>query len=222
VSQLDDIFRAAYGASQTPPPVPPPQPNQSLLDILAKARAQSVPRSAIPPVPQPTGLQAALLKAQQSQPRPGTVRIAPLQKVRLVKPRVFVSFDYENDVHYKRLLEAWSANKRFQFTFQDKTPQEIQSENVGRVKAVLTTKVQEASHVLVLCGQYANQPHINAFSIGCTNWIHFECQQALLYKKKIVAVLLYPNSQVPNNIVGAQGIRVDSFNEAQIIAALSA
>lgn len=137
------------------------------------------------------------------------------------KPRVFVSFDYENDRHYKRLLEAWSANTKFLFTFQDKTPQEIQSDSVGRVKAVLTTKVQAASHVLVLAGRYANQRHRDAALIGCPNWIHFECQQAMLYKKKLVVVLLEPTNLLPSNIVGAAGIRVDSFNQADIINALN-
>lgn len=141
--------------------------------------------------------------------------------LKFAKPKVFVSFDYENDRNYKRLLEAWSANTRFQFTFQDKTPQEVQTESVARVKGVLTTKVQQATHVLVLVGKYANQRHADAQEIGCLNWIHFECQQAMLYKKKIVAVLLEPNNLLPSNIIGAQGVRVDGFNQADIITALS-
>ncbi len=154
---------------------------------------------------------ADLFRTTQPQPRP---------TVRLAKPKVFVSFDYDNDRNYKRLLEAWSANTKFQFTFHDKTPQEILSNDVGRIKAVLTTKVQEASHVLVLVGRYANQRHSDAQKIGHINWIHFECNQAMLYKKKLVAVLLQPTNLLPNNILGATGIRVDSFNQADIIAAL--
>ena len=141
--------------------------------------------------------------------------------VRLAKPKVFVSFDFENDRHFKRLLEAWSANKRFNFVFQDMTPQEIQSSSVARVKAVLTTKVQTATHVLVLCGKHVNQRHPDALLIGCTNWIHFECQQAVLYKKKIVAVGLYPGVDVPSNIAQENGTWVNSFNEAEIVKALS-
>jgi hypothetical protein len=37
----------------------------------------------------------------------------------MAKKRVFVSFDYENDKHYKFLLEAWDANKNFDFLFAD-------------------------------------------------------------------------------------------------------
>ncbi len=60
--------------------------------------------------------------------------------------KVFVSFDYENDRHYKYMLEAWNSNPEFQFTFQDISPDEINSYNIGRVKAALTVKINTASH----------------------------------------------------------------------------
>jgi MTH538 TIR-like domain (DUF1863). len=161
--------------------------------------------------PQSSGL-AGFLRTTQPQPKP---------LVKFAKPKVFVSFDYDNDVHYKRLLEAWSANSRFQFTFHDKTPQEIQSNDIGRIKAVLTTKVQEASHVLVLVGKHANQQHVDSFRIGCKSWIHFECQQAILYKKKIVAVHLEPNNELPTILNGIEGQEVFGFSQEYIMKALS-
>ena len=51
--------------------------------------------------------------------------------------KVFVSFDYENDKRYKFLLEAWHAHPDFEFVFADATPTEIDSNDVGRVKAAL-------------------------------------------------------------------------------------
>ena len=208
----DSLYKLLYGNNAPSlPPTPPPQPQQSLASIL---------NSLIPSQPKPPN--SVLSSLPIAKPKP-LVRIAQPQPVRLriAKPKVFVSFDYENDAHYKRLLEAWSASTKFQFTFQDKTPQEIQSDAVDRVKAVLTTKVQQATHVLILVGKYANQVHPDAFKIGSTNWIHFECKQALAYKKKLVAVLLEPTNQVPSNVYGVQGIQVNSFNQAEIIAALS-
>lgn len=70
-----------------------------------------------------------------------------------MKPTVFVSFDYDNDKHYKFLLEAWNKNPKFQFVFEDGTPQEIDSYNVGRIKAGLTSKIKEATHTLVIIGK---------------------------------------------------------------------
>lgn len=155
----------------------------------------------------------ALFRANQPTPQ-----FTPLRKV---KPKVFVSFDYENDRRYKLLLEAWSANSRFQFVFQDKTPTEIMTDSVARVKGVLSTKVQDATHVLVLCGKYVNQRHRDAAEIGCTNWINFECQQAIKYNKKIVAVSLQQPAYLPNTVPKARAIGVSSFNERDIIAALA-
>lgn len=155
----------------------------------------------------------ALFRANQPTPQPSLLR--------KVKPRVFVSFDFENDRNYKRLLEAWSANTRFEFVFQDKTPTEIMTDSVARVKGVLSTKIQDATHVLVLCGRYVNQRHPDSAEIGCTNWINFECQQAIKYNKKIVAVGLQAPAYLPYTVPEGRAITVGSFNQAEIIAALA-
>ena len=156
-------------------------------------------------------------------PKPGFVRIAkpqPRPFVRIAKPKVFVSFDYENDRLYKQALDMWDANKRFDFTFQSHTPNEIQSENIGRIKAVLTSKVKNATHVVVLVGRYANQIHPDTKLIGFRNWINFEVYQARLYKKKIVCVMLAPTNTLPEWLRGSGATLVSSFNEKDIIEAL--
>lgn len=144
-----------------------------------------------------------------------------LRRLRVSKPKVFVSFDYDNDRHYKRLLEAWSANAKFQFTFHDITPLEVMTNDVSRVKAVLTTKIQAAQYTLVLVGRHANQPHKDQSRIGCINWIHFEIQQSIAYKKKLVVVLLEPSNKLPTNIINQPGTLVSSFNEDEIVKALT-
>ncbi len=78
-----------------------------------------------------------------------------------MRDKVFVSFDYENDRRYKYLLEAWNDNPEFLFTFQDMSPDEIDSSDVGRVKAALTAKINAATHTFVIVGRYANTPHWN-------------------------------------------------------------
>jgi len=87
------------------------------------------------------------------------------------KKQVFVSFDYDNDKHYKYLLQAWDANPDFDFVFKDETPGEINTNDVGRIKAGLTRKINDATHSLFIVGKHANQIHKDHKAIGFINWI---------------------------------------------------
>mgnify|MGYP002661022901 CR=1 FL=1 len=75
------------------------------------------------------------------------------------KPKVFVSFDYENDKHYKFLLQAWDANPNFDFYFSDLSSQEINSLSIPVVKQKLSQKINEATYTLVIVGKEANKQH---------------------------------------------------------------
>lgn len=135
---------------------------------------------------------------------------------------VFISFDYENDRKYKFLLEAWHAHPRFQFVFQDETPREIDSNNVGRVKAALTTKINNATHTLVIIGQYANTPHPKRTLIGFRNWINFEVAQSKANRNKIVAIKLDRTYESPEELNGANAAWAMAFTEEAIMKALQA
>lgn len=134
---------------------------------------------------------------------------------------VFVSFDYENDRSYKYLLEAWHANPKFQFTFEDGTPREIDSINVGRIKAALTSKVKNATHTLVIVGKYANQRHPKSHLIGYRNWINFEIHQSVQEGKRIAVIRLERSNELPEELDGVQYSLVDGFNESNVIQALN-
>lgn len=136
--------------------------------------------------------------------------------------KVFVSFDYDNDKHYKFLLQAWHHNPKFQFTFEDGTPSEINSLNVGRVKATLTAKIKEATHTLVIVGQHANQPHRHRDLIGYRNWINFEIAKSIELGKRLVAVKLNRNYESPEKLLSSNAYWAYSFNEQSIINALEA
>ena len=58
----------------------------------------------------------------------------------MYKPKVFVSFDFENDRNYKYLLEAWNKSEKYDFEFDDKSSREINSWNISVIKAALTKK----------------------------------------------------------------------------------
>lgn len=67
----------------------------------------------------------------------------------MAKKKVFVSFDYDNDKNYKRMLQAWDANPNFDFFFSDLSSDEIKSQSVSVVKQVLSRKINDATYTLV-------------------------------------------------------------------------
>lgn len=139
----------------------------------------------------------------------------------MAKKKVFVSFDYENDRHYKFLLEAWNANSNFDFTFSDETPTEIQSYDIGRIKAALTTKVNNATHTLVIIGKEANKLHKDREKIGFRNWINFEINQSKLNRNKIIAVKIDYTYESPEQLMGVGASWAHSFTQEAILKALN-
>jgi len=138
----------------------------------------------------------------------------------MAKKKVFVSFDYENDKHYKYLLEAWDANTNFEFTFADKTAHEINSYNVSRIKAGLAQKIKEADYTLVIVGKYANSRHKDSELIGEINWINWEIIESLEVNNKLVAVKIEKNYSSPDAIIGIGASWAMSFTQKAIIDAL--
>lgn len=137
------------------------------------------------------------------------------------RKRVFVSFDYENDKHYKYLLEAWDANDEFDFVFSDKTPDEINSENVGPIKAALRKKIREATYTLVIVGKEANKQHEDHELIGYRNWINFEVAASIEDKNRIAAVRLEKSYSLPEEIFEGKYTLVEGYTEDNIIDVLN-
>ncbi len=134
--------------------------------------------------------------------------------------KVFISFDYDNDRNYRYLLSAIKENASFDLTFDDVTPSEIQSYDVGRIKSVLTTKIREATHLLVIIGEKINSYHKDHLEIGERNWQWWEINNSIEEKKKIVAVKI--NASVPSvSILSGVGAKwAYSFKVENIISAL--
>ena len=139
----------------------------------------------------------------------------------MAKRKVFVSFDFEHDKYYKYLLEAWDANPDFEFSFADKTPDEINSYNIGVIKAGLTLKIKEANYTLVIIGEYANTRHKDASLIGEINWINWEIKKSIGEGNKLVAIKIDKSYESPNAILGQDASWALSFTQDAIIKALS-
>jgi len=135
--------------------------------------------------------------------------------------KVFVSFDYDNDKHYKFLMQAWSANSNFDFVFDDHSTKEIKSEDISRVRAALTKKINDADYTLVLVGKEANVQHADHEEIGSRNWINFEVKQSKANNNKLIGVKLDSSNTSPDELLGSGASWAMSFTEINIIKALN-
>ena len=139
----------------------------------------------------------------------------------MAKKRVFISFDYDDDKHYKFLLNAWSNNPDFDFEMVDRTPPEIQSDDIPTIKANLTKRIKSATHTLVIVGENANKKHRDSAKIGYRNWINFEVAKSKEHGKKIVAVRIKYHFDYPEELRNSGAISVNSFSPDEIMSALN-
>ncbi|WP_147533377.1 TIR domain-containing protein [Bacillus marasmi] len=138
----------------------------------------------------------------------------------MAKKKVFVSFDYENDKHYKFLMQAWDANPDFEFVFSDHSSGEINSNNISVVKAGLTRKINNATHTFVIVGKKANKQHKDYKLIGFKNWINFEVNKSKANNNKLLAIKLNKSYESPEELLGAGASWAMSFTQDSILAAL--
>lgn len=138
----------------------------------------------------------------------------------MAKKKVFVSFDYENDKHYKFLLEAWDANPDFEFFFSDLSSAEIKSKSVAVVKQALSAKINQATYTLVIIGKEANKRHPDHVEIGYKNWLNFEVAKSKEHKNRLVGVKIDRSYDSPEELLGAGASWAFSFTQKAIIEAL--
>lgn len=117
-----------------------------------------------------------------------------------MKKKIFISFDYTNDHHYKDLLLAWAANSTFEFSFDNKTPSEIRSNSISTIKAGLTAKINQADYTLVIVGNECNKLHKDSKLIGYRNWQIFEIEKSKQAGNKLIAVKLNMYNESPDEL----------------------
>jgi len=139
----------------------------------------------------------------------------------MAKKKVFVSFDWDNDRHYKFLLQAWDANPEFEFTFIDYSSSEINSGNIPTVKAALTRKINTATHTLVIVGKEANKKHTDSNDIGYKNWLNFEVAKSKASGNKLVAVKLSSTNTSPDELLNSGASWAMSFARDTVLKALN-
>jgi hypothetical protein len=139
----------------------------------------------------------------------------------MAKKKIFVSFDYENDKHYKFLLEAWDANPNFDFYFSDLSSQEINSWSIPVIKQKLSQKINEANYTLVIVGKEANKQHKDHKEIGYKNWLNYEVAKSKEHKNKLVAVKIDKTNAPPEELLNSGASWAMSFTLDEIVKALN-
>jgi len=111
----------------------------------------------------------------------------------MAKKKVFISYDYDNDKHYKNLLLAWNANKEFDFSLYDQSVDvSVDSTDAAAIKRVISTKINNSTYFLCIIGKHTHK----------SNWVAWEINKAVELKKKIVAVKTAKDNEAPSEILG--------------------
>lgn len=139
----------------------------------------------------------------------------------MAKKHVCISFDYQHDRDYRYLLNAFTQNPKSPIEFEDLTPDEIRTSDIGRVKAVLRAKIRRSTHVLVLVGKYATTRHKDSQEIGSLNWQWWEIKTAKEEGKKLIAVKIEKSNSTPDPLLNAGATWALSFNVPAIEQAVN-
>ncbi len=112
----------------------------------------------------------------------------------MAKPKIFISYDYDNDKHYKNLLVAWDKNSEFDFSFYDESVDvSVDSTDAAAIKRVISARIGGATHFLCLVGKKTHSSH----------WVAWEIEKAKEPKKKLVAVKIDRENTSPSGLIGA-------------------
>jgi len=123
------------------------------------------------------------------------------------KKKIFVSYYYDEDKHYKRLLKAWSSNKRFDIEFDDvSTDVSIKSENKAYIRKKISEKIKMCDIFIVFVGKKSHE----------REWISWEIDQAKSFNKKIVAIKEKRNYASPKALLSSRAVWVFGLREKHI------
>lgn len=129
----------------------------------------------------------------------------------MAKKTVFISYDYDNDKHYKNLLVAWDANKEFDFSFYDASVDvSVDGDDAAAIKRVISARINNATHFLCIVGEETHK----------SKWIVWEIDKAVELMKKMVAVKTAKDNTTPTGLYGVGATWALSFTFAAIKKAL--
>jgi antiphage defense system Thoeris ThsB-like protein len=142
----------------------------------------------------------------------GTMAVGGLVALgrREMPKKVFISYDYENDKHYRRLLSAWDANANFSFEFEDHSTPYINSDDAARIKAAISRKMADANCLLVIVGKHTSS----------SAWVTWEIEKAKELELRLVGVKVDRSYTSPSGLLNAGTSWAHAFDRDPIVTAL--
>ncbi len=120
----------------------------------------------------------------------------------MAKNRIFISYDYDNDGHYKNLLVAWDKNDDFDFSFYDQSVDvSVDSDDAAAIRRVISTRINQSTHFLCLVGKHTHT----------SDWVEWEINKAVELSKKIVGVKIEKGNTTPTALLGVGAAWAMSF-----------
>ena len=129
----------------------------------------------------------------------------------MAKKRVFISYDYDNDKHYKNLLVAWDKNKEFDFAFYDASIDvSVDSTNAEAIKRAISARIGSAAYFLSIVGEETYK----------SGWVAWEIDKAVELKRKVIAIKTGKDNTSPLGLYGIGAKWALSFTFASIKKAI--
>lgn len=129
----------------------------------------------------------------------------------MAKKTIFISYDYDNDKHYKNLLVAWDKNSYFDFGFNDQSADvSIDSTDSAAIKRAISAKINNATYFLCIVGEKTAK----------SKWVKWEISKAVELKKTIVAVKTASTNDTPTELLGVGAKWAMSFTFESIKKAI--
>ena len=129
----------------------------------------------------------------------------------MAKKKIFISYDYDHDKHYKNLLVAWDKNSEFDFSLNDQSADvSIQSTDAAAIKRAISAKINAATYFLCIVGAKTSS----------SKWVEWEINKAKDLNKRLVAVKISSTNTTPADLLGAGATWAMSFTFSEIKKAI--
>jgi len=120
---------------------------------------------------------------------------------------IFISYDYDEDKHYKNLLVAWDKNNEFDFRFYDgSVTTRVNSTDADYIKSRIKPKIAAASCLLCIVGKHTSR----------SGWVDWELMTAASLGKKLIGVKTEKANTSPHRLLNTGAKWAMSFTFAAI------